>query len=78
MEEFMGPEELKAEALRLPPEARAKLAHALLESLEELSETEIESLWVEEALRRDKEFDDGKVPLRPASEVFKEARSKLR
>ncbi len=74
----MSPEELKAEALRLAPDARAKLAHVLLESLEDLSEAEIETLWVEEALRRDKEFDSRRVPLRRADNVLKEARSRLR
>ncbi|MGA2225149.1 MAG: addiction module protein [Syntrophobacteraceae bacterium] len=74
----MNPEELKAEALRLAPEARAKLAHALLESLEDLSEAEIESLWIDEALRRDKEFDSGGVPLRRADDVLNEAKSRLR
>ncbi len=74
----MNAEELKAEALRLAPEDRAKLAHALLESLEDLSEAEIERLWVDEALRRDKEFDSRRVPLRLADEALKEARSRLR
>ena len=74
----MNPEELKAEALRLAPEARAKLAHALLESLEDLSDAEIESLWIEEAIRRDDEFDMRKVPMRRAEDVLKEARSRLR
>ena len=74
----MGPEELKAEALRLAPEARAKLAHALLESLEDLSEAEIESLWIEDALRRDKELDGREVPMKRAEDVLKEARSRLR
>ena len=57
----MGLEELK-----LAPEARPKLAQILLKSLEDLSEAEIERLWVEEAIRRDDEFDTGKVPLRSA------------
>ena len=74
----MNVEELKAKALRLAPQDRAKLAHALLESLEDLSETEIESLWIDEALRRDKEFDSGSVPLRRADDVLKEAKSRLR
>jgi len=74
----MNAEELKTEALRLKPEARAKLAHALLESLEDLSEAEIESLWVDEALRRDKEFDGHRVPLRRADDVLKEAKARLR
>jgi hypothetical protein len=78
MEVRMNPEELKAEALRLAPEARAKLAYALLESLEDLSEAEIESLWIDEALRRDKEFDSGRVPLRRADDVLNEAKSRLR
>ncbi|MDP2992486.1 MAG: addiction module protein [Deltaproteobacteria bacterium] len=60
----MSLEELKTEAMKLNPEARAKLAHALLESLEDLSEAEVERLWVEEAIRRDEEIDSGKVSLR--------------
>jgi hypothetical protein len=72
MEAPLSPEELKAEALRLAPEARAKLAHALLESLEELSAAEIETLWIEEAIRRDKEFDNREVPMRRAEDVLKE------
>jgi hypothetical protein len=78
MEAPVSPEELKDEALRLAPEARAKLAHALLESLEDLSEADIESLWIEEALRRDKEFDSHEVPMRRAEDVLREARSRLR
>ncbi|MEW6326348.1 MAG: addiction module protein [Thermodesulfobacteriota bacterium] len=74
----MSLEELKTEAMKLNPEARAKLAHALLESLEDLSEAEVERLWVEEAIRRDEEIDSGKVSLRQADEVLKDARSRLR
>lgn len=66
MEVLMSLEELQSEALKLAPEARAKLAQLLLKSLEDLSEAEIERLWVEEAIRRDKEVDAGKVPLRSA------------
>jgi len=67
----MSLKELKAEAMKLAPEARAKLSHALLASLEDLSEAEIERLWVEEARRRDDEIDAGKVSLRPADEARK-------
>jgi hypothetical protein len=74
----MSLEELKAEAMKLAPEARAKLAHALLASLEDLSEAEIELLWTVEALRRDDEIEAGKVSLRPADEVLKDARLRLR
>lgn len=78
IELLMNLEELKAEALRLAPQDRAKLAHALLESLEHLSETEIESLWVDVALLRDTEVDSRRVPLRRADDVLKEAKSRLR
>ena len=66
MDVLMSLEELKSEALKLAPEARAKLAQILLKSLEDLSEAEIERLWVEEAIRRDEEVDAGKVPFRSA------------
>lgn len=69
---------IRNEAMKLDPAARAKLAHALLASLEELSEAEIELLWVDEAIRRDEEIDSGQVSLRPAEEVLKDARSRLR
>jgi hypothetical protein len=73
----MSPDELKAEAMKLGPEARAHLAHALLLSLDELSEAEIEDLWLEEAVRRDEEINEGKVALRSAEEVFQAARERL-
>ncbi len=74
----MSLEELKDEAMKLAPEARAKLAHALLASLENLSEAEIELLWAAEARRRDDEIEAGQVSLRPADEVLKDARLRLR
>ncbi len=73
----MNLDELKAEALKLSPEARAKLAHALLLSLDDLSQAEIEKLWLEEAERRLKEFREGKVRGIPAEEVFRRARARL-
>ncbi|MEW6657701.1 MAG: addiction module protein [Thermodesulfobacteriota bacterium] len=74
----MSLDELREEAMKLAPEARAKLAHALLASLEDLSAAEIEHLWVDEALRRDEEINTGKVSLRPGNKVLKDARSRLR
>ncbi|HEY9073764.1 MAG TPA: addiction module protein [Desulfobaccales bacterium] len=74
----MSLEDLKDEAMKLAPEARAKLAHALLASLEDLSQAEIELLWIDEAQRRDEEIDSGRVSLRPANEVLKDARLRLR
>ena len=53
--------------------ARAKLAEMLLRSLEDVSQEEIDRLWVEEALRRDAEFDSGTAKARDADEVFRDA-----
>jgi hypothetical protein len=74
----MGFEELKAEALKLSPEFRAKLARELLLSLDAMSEAEVEGLWIEEAIRRDDEIDRGGVQLRPAEEVFNRVKARLR
>ena len=69
--------DLETEALKLNPGSRAKLATTLLHSLEELSESEIESLWLEEAERRDRELDEGTLSAIPAEEVLREARARL-
>ena len=53
----MSLKDLEAEALKLDPKARARLAGKLLESLENLSEEENTRLWAEEAQRRDAEMD---------------------
>jgi putative addiction module component (TIGR02574 family) len=73
----MSIEEIEAEALKLTPQARAKLAGKLLESLEGLSQRENERLWAEEALRRDADLDADPEKARPADDVFRRARSKL-
>lgn len=74
----MSIEEVEIEALKLNPDLRAKLAMKLLYSLEDLSEEENERLWAEEALRRHEELEKGLAPERPASDVFRDARSRLR
>jgi len=72
----MGVEELKQEALRLSPEARANLARELLASLDLLGEAEIERLWIDEAIRRDEDLDEGSAQAHPADEVFARARAR--
>jgi hypothetical protein len=69
-------EELKREALRLDPSTRASLARDLLSSLDDLSEDEVEQLWLEEASRRRDEVIAGAVETIPMDEVFAQARSK--
>ena len=45
----MSIDDIEGEVLKLDPQARARLAKKLLESLEALSEEENERLWAEEA-----------------------------
>lgn len=63
-------DELEAEALRLDPKGRARLAGRLLESLDELTPEENSQIWVEEAERRSAAVDSGQLAARPAHEVF--------
>jgi hypothetical protein len=72
----MGVEELKEEALRLSPEARAYLARVLLASLDAMSESEIKELWIDEAIRRDEDLDSGAARAYPADEVLARARAR--
>ncbi len=72
----MTVEELKAEALRLAPEGRADLARELLSSLESLSDSEIERLWLDEAERRLAELERGDATADPAEVVFARIRAR--
>jgi len=72
----MTVDELKSEALRLAPQARAELARELLHSLDDLSQAEVEQLWLEESARRDRELETGAAQAVPADEVM--ARLKAR
>ena len=73
----MSSEEIEAEALKLDPKARARLAGRLLESLEELSEAENQQVWAEEAQRRDAELDADPSAEIAGDQVFRESRAKL-
>lgn len=74
----MSIEELRAEALKLNPQSRADLARELLASLDAMSEDEVGRLWVDEAMRRDKELDSGAARAYPADEVMARARARKR
>jgi putative addiction module component (TIGR02574 family) len=69
--------DLEAELLDLAPRERARLAQRLLESLEALSEQEIEALWLDEADRRDQQLDADPARAIPGADVLREARSLL-
>src|SRR5262249_61805931 len=68
---FMSPDvsELLKKALALPPEARAALAGALLESLDDAVDPSVEEAWKQEIARRMEELDSGKVKPIPWAEA---------
>lgn len=69
--------EIEAEALKLDPASRARLAEKLLESLETLSEQENQQVWLDEAARRDADLEADPSKGRPAEGVFRDARARL-
>lgn len=69
--------DLESEALKLSPSERARLAEALLQSLDELSDEENALLWIEESKRRDIELSSHPDRARPADDVFRAAREHL-
>jgi putative addiction module component (TIGR02574 family) len=71
----MNTNTIEYEALRLPLNERANLAHKLLLSLESLAAPEIEQIWLDEAERRVNEIEQGLVQLIPAAEVSRKARA---
>jgi putative addiction module component (TIGR02574 family) len=70
----MNIETIRHKALSLPPQERAQLAEQLLSSLDNLSETEIERLWFQEATHRATELDQGLIERIPAEIVRREAK----
>lgn len=74
----MSVERIEAEALKLEPKARARLAERLLESLETLSDDENAALWAEEAERRDSDLDGDPGGARRSEEVFRDAKRALK
>jgi len=71
-------EQLKQDLLALPTDSRASLAHALIESLDDEVDQDAEVLWRDEIRRRDAEVKSGRAVLKPAEQVLREARERLR
>jgi len=69
-------DELRVEVLRLAPEGRADLARELLASLDALSESEIERLWLDEAERRLAQLDSGDASADPSDVVLARVRAR--
>lgn len=74
----MREEQLAAAALSLDPESRARLAEKLLDSLYDEEDRRLERIWGAEAERRDADWNGDPDAGRPAIEVLRDARSKLR
>jgi len=70
----MSIDELEAEVLKLRPEARARLAERLLDSLENLSDEENARVWAEEAERRSASWDVHPGNGRSAQAVFRDVK----
>jgi len=61
---------LTEQALRMPVERRARLAHALIQSLDTESDADVERHWDAEIARRVEDIRKGRVQGIPASKVF--------
>lgn len=73
----MTADKIVAEALALPPQARAFVAERLIESLDAAPGMELSPAWREEVRKRCREADAGLVELRDAAEVFAKAYAAL-
>lgn len=73
----MGIGEIETEIRKLSLKERAALAKRIVDSLDELSESEIEALWIEEAERRLDELEQGVAKEVPADEVLRRARTAI-
>ena len=71
----MTVDEIMREAMALDSKTRAAIAHELLNSLESLSDDEVERLWVAEAKRRSADLKAGRAKSIPARESLARARA---
>ncbi len=71
-------EELVEQAMTLPPEARARLAAILLESLDAGDLGTVDRLWRAEAQRRLDDIRSGRVQTIPGDEALQRVRDALR
>jgi hypothetical protein len=74
---IMSFKDIEVAVLKLVPKDRARLAGKLLESLENLSDEENETIWGHEAERRDAAWTSSGHRLRSAKSVLRRARAKL-
>ena len=63
---------IEKDAIQLPHRERARLALRLIESLDPGKNENVEELWLTEAERRLKEYDDGTISARDIDEALLE------
>ncbi|MEI7707902.1 MAG: addiction module protein [Chlorobium sp.] len=73
----MGIKEIEVEIQKLELKERATLAKWIVESLDNLSEAEVEALWAEEAERRLDELEQGIASEISDKEVLRRARAAI-
>ena len=73
----MSYKEVETNALSLGLKERAALAKALLDSVDNPSEEELEDLWLDEVGRRIERVEDGKRKLIPLEEALQRAKTVL-
>jgi putative addiction module component (TIGR02574 family) len=71
-------EKLREDLLALPKASRASLAHALIVSLDDHVDEDVEALWAAEIKKRDSDLKSGRTTSKPAEQVMFEARERLR
>ena len=70
--------QLTEQALGLPESDRAELAHRLLLSLEEIEEEGVTEAWEGEIAKRIERLKNGTAKGRPAEDVLRDLRARLR
>jgi putative addiction module component (TIGR02574 family) len=69
--------EIEKQAQELSATERARLAMALIESLDQGQDEDVEELWLDEAERRLEDYRAGLVEAIPADKVFEKIEKKL-
>ena len=70
--------EIEQEVMQLSSKDRVSLIERLIGALDTKVEGDVEELWLREAEQRYEAYRQGQLKSRPASQVFKEAASKLK
>jgi putative addiction module component (TIGR02574 family) len=69
---------IENDAIRLSHRERARLALKLIESLDPGKDEDVDELWLSEAERRLKEYDDGEASARDIDDALSEIENQLR